>query len=118
MPARKKIDIERLVRKINKDLKEEGLNQEGVLEIPDKGGVDPLRKRIEFSLLTAREYSNPEELLPLNPVLRLIKRSILAVLRVYTRSQIVFNKRVLSSIEDLYRYMRRLEQKIDSRERK
>jgi|SRR3989344_3899998 len=108
----KSIKTKALVEKIRESLKKEGIWKEGMIEIPKnekKSELHILKQKIEFAILTAREFQNPDYLLPKNPVFRLIKKGLLSVLRAYTRSQIVFNKNILIALENLYRYFQFLE---------
>ncbi|OGK33430.1 hypothetical protein A3F57_04145 [Candidatus Roizmanbacteria bacterium RIFCSPHIGHO2_12_FULL_36_11] len=101
-----------LVKKIRRGLKREKFWQKGLVEQPiqkKKNHLELLNQRIEYAILTARDFHNPEYLLPKNPFFRFIKKRLLSFLRVYTRTQITFNKNVLNILGDIYKYLQILE---------
>lgn len=64
--------------------------------------VSELENEIESGLITAHEYSDPEVFLPLNPIKRLLKKTVLFLIRTYTKYQIVFNTNLLFSVNKIY----------------
>ena len=101
-----------LVKQIKKNLIRENLWEKGIIEYSrsdSKKSLQLLKQRIEFTLITARDYQDPEYIFPKNPLGRFIKKIILSVLKVFTKYQIVFNKNILTSLENLYKYLDILE---------
>lgn len=78
--------------------------------------VTELENEIESGLITAHEYSDPEIFLPMNPVFRLIKKTFLFLIKMYTKYQIVFNDNILFSVNKIYQYL--LKQQVDQEETK
>ncbi len=109
-----KITTKKIVQKIKKDLLRQRIWKKGLIEIPHKKTkteIEMLKLQVEFALSTARDYNNPEYIMPRNPFFRFIKKRILSILRVYTNYQTVFNKNVLMILEDLYKYLKILEKR-------
>ncbi len=67
--------------------------------------VTELENEIEFGLITAHEYSNPEIFLPMNPFFRFVKKMFLFLIKMYTKYQIVFNNNILFSVNKIYQYL-------------
>lgn len=112
MHDNKKITSRNIVSNIKKELKGKKLYKRGFIELPRKNYPDDFReikKSIEFSLITARDYLNPRELLPQNPVLRLIKKALSICAKPFIKTQTIFNANILNALENLYAYLKELE---------
>jgi methanogenic corrinoid protein MtbC1 len=110
--TKKKIDIEKIVRKIKRNLKKEKIDEYlEMINTSDKRNYKAflIRKKLAYDLITAKEYVHPEQFLPHNPILKKIKQSLLFILKVYTNKQTLFNQSVLNLVEDLYEYLKLLE---------
>ena len=101
-----------LVNKIKKEIKRKKVWKKGQIQYKtarQKSEIDLLKQKIEFALLTLRDYQDPTYILPKSPLTRFIKKSILLVMRVFIKYQIVFNKNTVTLLEDMYKYIELLE---------
>lgn len=101
--------VEAIVKKIKKDLISENVYENDSL-VTDKNKLSSddifiIENEIEKGLVTSRNYSNPTTFLPMNPYTRFLKKLMLSLIRVYTKSQIVFNQNILYSANKLYQYL-------------
>lgn len=114
MLVSKKIAYKKLVSKIKKELKKEGIYQRGSISSPKNYNnyTKQIRSDIELFLITARNYSDPTILLPRNPFLRFIKYILLLPIKKVMKTQSVFNRNILYAIEQMFIYMSVLEKKI------
>ena len=105
----KKHSIENIINKIKKGLIKEGLYDKDSIILDKPKTKDEsliiIENEIEKGLITSRDYANPTTFLPLNPYSRLLKKLVLFVIKVYTKSQIVFNQNILYSANKLYQYV-------------
>ena len=79
-----------LVNKIKKELKRKKVWKKGQIQYKtarQKSEIDLLKQKIEFALLTLRDYQDPTYILPKSPLTRFIKKSILLVVRVFIKYQ-------------------------------
>lgn len=120
MSRKKGNNVNQQVDQIKRALKKAGIYQRGIIEVPtyNPDSLKQLRNKIEMFLITARNYSDSTILLPRNPFLRLIKKIFLFPLKEIMKTQSVFNKNVLFSLEELYTYIQLLEKKLKNLDKK
>ena len=118
----KKHSIENIINKIKKGLIKEGLYDKDSIILDKPKTKDEsliiIENEIEKGLITSRDYANPTTFLPLNPYSRLLKKLVLFVIKVYTKSQIVFNQNILYSANKLYQYVLHISEKLKNNDLK
>ncbi len=109
---RQRIDVQKIVRGI----KEQIFREKKPLQ---KHFTDDqiLENEIEGGLITSYEYSDPTIFLPINPLFRLLKKTLLFLMRVYIKAQIVFNKNVFYVMNRLFIQNLNLKKRVDELEK-